>query len=162
MKRLLWPLLDTFSKIEDLASTSQGGWVKKSKKKIFRGKPPVMSGEVYRCPTDSPELFGRVEKKSTKNRNCRKGPGRPGGGRGDIGGTLAPHTDASSPQKINFFTTQILTNFDLPGRVCATKPPGASAGIAKRNQFFLTGNPCGAPCRISRCPWGHFAQKCLP
>ena len=80
-----------------------GGMGQKFEKKIFRGKPPVMSGEVYRCPMDSPELRGALEKNSTKNRNFREGPGRPGRGRGDIGGTLAPHIDASSPKKITFF-----------------------------------------------------------
>ena len=68
--------------------------VKTSKKKIFRGKPPVMSGEVYRCPTDSLELCGGLEKKSTKNQNIREGAGRLGGRSGDIGGTLAPYTEA--------------------------------------------------------------------
>ena len=69
------------------------GMGQKLEKKIFRGKPPVMSGEVYRCPMDSPELRGGLEKKSTKNRNVREASGRPGGGRGDIWDALAPYTD---------------------------------------------------------------------
>ena len=109
MKRFLWPLLDTFSKIEDLGSISQGGWVKKSKKKMFRGKPPVMSGEVYRCPIDSPELSGGLEKNSTKNRNFREASG----GLGEVGGTseVPSHLIPTHPtlKKNTFFHN---SNFD--------------------------------------------------
>ena len=94
---------------QSCADASKKNHQKLEKTKIFRGKPPVMSGEVYRCPMDSPELCGGLEKKSPKNRNMRKGSGRPGGGRVDIGGTLAPHTDASNPQKLTFFH---ISNFD--------------------------------------------------
>ena len=65
-----------------------------------------MPSGLARASTDASKQF-------TKNRNFREGSGRPGGGRGDIGGTLTPHTDASNPPKITFlFTSQILTNFD--------------------------------------------------
>ena len=59
------------------------GMGQKFEKKIFRGKPPVMSGEVYRCPMDSPELRGglekKVDKKSKFSERVRGGWGRSGG-----------------------------------------------------------------------------------
>ena len=145
-----------FSKIEDFASTSQGVWVKKFENKNISREA---SGDVWggsSMPNGLPRALRTCQNNSTKNRNFREGSERPGGGRGDIGGTLAPHTDASNPQKMTFFTTQILTNFDPPGGVWATKPLGASAGIAKRNQFNMLQNrglPRGMTCNPKMNKW---------
>ena len=60
-----------------------GGMGQQIEKKVFRGKPPVMSGEVYRCPMDSPELCGSLE----KNRQNIEIFGKRRGGLGEVGGT---------------------------------------------------------------------------